>query len=644
LKVDGKWVDIIARDPSQHFRVALEQQVRQIALWQTAITWLLPRYGTQNPKTGQLEYPMGQHDLGITDVPGLLDRLRADVVKGATKARRANQVRASFNRLIDNYHRTEAAGWMEEFFVDWDASPAGKLVSVADNAATTSILTLAPAYDLVRWLTAVPGTGVTGVRGMLSSVVEMLLHPRKFDAEYRALGVVQSEYTDWTLHADSVFMDVARKGVRNVGLALGRFTERRSQFTIARMHDAWLTALNDRAKAIRVSDEEYLKQILRLTDADISAIGAGKMTPALRSKALQNAVNSLAGLPEFAWNKGRAQNSPWGRFFFRFMSVVNANVRVSAALTDGVRTNIQTALDSTKSMSTRRQAAGAVVSLGFKLLGFVAALAGNGFVQKYIRRALLGRPILDAEDSDSWIGQLWEAILEGGTFGPFYRVFEAAKYSNWNLYEVGARLSWPLSVAADLGMAFIGAGQYRESPWADRLKQLGVRYLPVYKAAHNWVGRVEAPTREDYYRVHGLVRKWLKDRGEEPQYGTAEARNLRYYRLFEAIRDDDPDAIAEALAAVKNWAKNEQKWESEQARRNLQSSLNARRPINLKPERKQEFLAGLSEPDRILAESEDRRYSAYVTRLTQRPGVPIRAERPQRPQGPTRGGDWYAAD
>jgi len=644
LMVEGEWIDMIVRDPLQHYRVALEQQIRQLALWRTVIDDLLPRYGSYNEETGRMEFPLGKRELGMTDVPGLVDMLRGEVAKTVHSSKHVDSVSTAFNQLLDNYHRTDGSGWMADFFVEWDSTILGKLVNVADTALTTSILTLAPLYDFARWLTAVPGTGVRGVKGMLTATREILLHPRQFDAEYRAMGVLQSVFTDWTIHADSWFTDVFQKGVKNVGMALGRFTERRSQFIIARMHDAWLKAINDGKKGLIPRDAEYMRKMLKLTDNDIGEIARGEMSPSVRSKALQNAVNTLAGLPEFAWNKGRVQNCRWGRFFFRFISVLNANVRTTAALLEGTTSNIRVAMDGSQSKATRQAAAETVIRFGGKLLMFVAAIAGNGFLQQYLRRAVLGRPLTDVEDPESWHGKLAEAMLEGGIFGPFYRIFEAAKYSNWNLFETGTRLSWPLSVMADLGMAMIGTGQYTQAPWSERLKRLGLRYSPAGKAIYNWLGRIEAPMREDYYTTRSLVRVWLKKRGEEPSGGRAEGRNPLYYALFEAIRDDNPQDIKTALADVKQWARTVKRWPSEQARRNLQSSLDARRPINLRPERRKVFLEGLSQEDRELVIAVDELYMVYRNRITRRPGVPIRPAKAMKPKRPQRGGDWYNAE
>lgn len=642
LMVKGRAVDIMIRNPLEHFRAAMEQQTRQISLWKSAMDDLLPRYGKLNEETGTYEFPLGDPKLGITDVSGLMSRLRADAIKEAGP-HAGRLVENSFNRLVDNYHRTSSRGWREDYFVDFDATGTGKLVSTLDTTVTTNILMLSPLYDVVRFLTALPGTKGRGVAGYLSGLKDMLLHPRQFDAEYHALGAIEPMYADWTVHADSLFTDLARKNYRNAGMAIGRFTERRSQFLLARMHDRWITRLNELGKGIKPADADYMHYQLKLTRPEIKAIGEGRMTTALRSKVLQNAVNALAGLPEFAWNKGRVQNSPMGKFMFRFISVLGANVRASLNYTDAMRSNLRLAFNDSVGLAERRTAAKLVLSNGAKLLTFVAALGGNGIFQKYARRAVTGRPLVDAQDPETWYGKVTEALCEGGVFGPVYRLFEAAKYSDWNLYEVGTRIAWPLSVLADFGMALIGAGQYQNSPWVERLKALNLRYDPLYKAINGLYSKQTTPTRNDYYSARSMVRAWRKKQGEDTSYGTKEARNLRYYKLFEAIRDDDPDAVRQALADVKAWAK-EQGWDAEQARRNLASSLSSRRPINLKPERRRAFLNHLSAKDRALVLAVERLYDVYYQRITRRPGVPVRPVRPVRPKRPTKGGDWYAAD
>ncbi len=638
---DGKWVEIQIRDPKAHYRASIEGQSRRIALWSTMTDFLLPRYGKYSEKTGKVEYRLRGGSADLVDVDGMVDRLRKEVASSFPT--KPEQAETWFNRLLETYQRDHFGGWAEEYFTDLGDSVLGKLATAVDRTLVSSMLTLAPLYDVGN---PIRSAGVVGwqkmLRGYGSALVDMLRHPRQFAAEYRAMGAVIDSHADWTVHRDTWMSDVFGKNIPQALMTVGRWSEERSQFAIARMHDLWVQSLNDR-RALTPADARLLEKHLRLTPDQIAEIGRGEMSQATRAKVLQAAVKSVAGLTESAFRKGVVQNHPMGRTMFRFLSVVNsvtrAGVRHAGDITEDVA-----ALTSKKATKAQRVVAmNKLMRSAWSMLSFVAAIAGNGFLQDRLRRVVSGKPQVDADDPDTWAAALANALAEGGVFGPYYRIFEAAKYSGGDLSRMATQLVLPLGIIVEVSSALLGYGVYSKAPYGRRLETLGKRYSPVWRAFDGWRGKLMYPGRQPYRQTRKLVRQYHKDKGVSWQPGTG-ARDWRYYAVFEAIRDQDEARLATALRTYKKWAK-AQGLDQEDARRRLQSSLNSRRPINLKPGNRKEFLAGLSERRRKAALQTDEAFTRTLDRILARPGVPRKPRKPEVAQAvkPTKG-NWLEVD
>ena len=183
------------------------------------------------------------------------------------------------------------------------------------------------------------------------------------------------------------------------------------------------------------------------------------------------------------------------------------------------------------------------------------------------------------------------------------------------------------------------AGKYAGSPWDQRLKRYGLKLSPAGQSLNNWIDRAVYPSREEYGKVRSLVRAFNLEEGLKPEGGTGK-RDPRYYRIFEAIRDRDPEALKIALDSYKRWAQ-EEGLDEEQARRNLQSSLNSRRPMNLNPDRMKKFLDKLDPITRLMAEQSDKQYRDMVWDATSRPGELKKLPKLPRLPRLKKGGSWY---
>jgi len=640
--VNGKPVEFTRRKPLNHFRTTTRQQVRELILRRMIQDNLTVRYGEYDEETGKSSYPMKAHP-EITDIDGLLDRLRNETIRRSRRS--PGRSARLFNRLIVNYNNIpDTSGPFDDFFMPASGKPSAirSTIRGAYNAVATSMLNLSPLWDALHWTVATAITGKRGFTGFLKGLHQMVTSPKQFDAAYRAMGAVHTElYTDYTLHRDSFLSDLLIKDVRAAGMIVGRFTERRAQYLAARQFDAYVEALNTQTGLGR-HDRQILRRICKLNDNQILEVARGEMSPQTRVAAIQNGTAAVQGLTESAINKGWIQNNPVARVMLPFLSVITATTRLTRNVVSGLVDDIRDATDRSQPQNIRAQAAVSAAQTGLTLMALAVAFTGKGAVSRYLRRALKREPMVDPEDPENWATLLAECMVEGGVFGPFYRLFESVKYSDGNLYEAATKLIFPAGVLCDVGSALTGMGHYEGTPWARRLQSLAARYSPLYKVIRNQWTSLVYPSRGRYNRARKHVRAWQVSQGEDPYRGGRGApTNYHYYRVFETIRDGNYDDIDEALAAYKTWAK-EQGRTGEKARTGLRSSLRSRQPINLAAKRQKAFLKSLKPELRRELQAENKRYNAIVDRITRKPGVLPRPPSPPSPPKPTSGGSWYA--
>ncbi|MCX7429355.1 MAG: diguanylate cyclase [Planctomycetia bacterium] len=610
----GDWVEIQVRDPRTHFMASVMAQTRRLGLWTAARDELLPRY------------PMGSFRLqannDIMDMDGLIDKLRAEVVGASPE--KAKSIETSFNRLLTNYQRQQSRGFMDEYLSTTLSGTVGQGLAAVDRIVTSSVLMLAPMWDAFN---PMKGAAVVGwghmMAGYASAIADIASNPRGFAAEYQAMGAVIDSYVEWTAHRDQWFSDAIVRNVPQAMMTLGRYSEVFSQFVTARMFDRWVLSLNNAGvsgKPLSADDVRLLRDQLRLTKNQVREIAGGQMSPATRAKVLQNGVNVIAGLPEAAHRKGAIQNHPLTKWMFRFLSVVNASMRFSLRLVTDLGRNVRSTIDPTLPPAARQKAGTDAMKAGWRLLTFAAAVAGAGFLQKYLRRAITGQPLVNVNDPQTYGGQVAGALAEGGIYGPFYRILETNNYSNGRIYEMPTRLVFPASVAAEVGSALLGLGKYQDTPWSRRLRDLGLQYTPAWRAIDNWHTKTVYPSRADYSGVRSKVVQYNRGRGIEPTAGfVGDVKKYSYSVVFEAIRDGNEDGLADALKYLADEG-HKAKLDGKTVRDHLRMSLMSRRPINLstdpKDNQRQKFLKTLSETDRAKAIAEERRYELIMNRIT----------------------------
>lgn len=622
----GNRVELQLRDPFTHYSRSVHTQTKRIGLFTAVQSVLLPEY-VARWMAG--DFRVKGNDT-LMDIDAVLDTLRKTVAREAGSS--AESRIKGFNTLLENYQKTVGGSLLEEHTSPEFAAKAGKVGTTVDRVVTTTQIAMAPIFDIANALkTAGITDAVATAEGYAATMKDLLSDFQNYAAMYQSMGAVLVATVDWSVFSDTVVSDLLAKNLPHALSILGRFSEVFSQTLTARIADIWVQKVND-TPGLSTFDAEMLQRVYRLTPRQIAEIRSGQMSPETRVKVLQNAVNVVAGLPEHAHRKGWIQNNPTARFFFRFLSVVNATVRLAGALTASVGRNVQIAATSTDPV-VQKQATIAAMQGGYHILLYLAAIGMGGALQKYLRRAVTGQPLVNVDDPKSWVGHLGNALVDGGIGGPITTVANAYDYSDGKLAEMPTRLVYPMAVAAEVGMALLGLGKYKDTPWSRRANELAAKQSPIYKAALRWYDRVAYPTRADYVSVRGLMKRYNETvRNIVPSSGGGDDRRYDYLAVFEAIRDGNEDGLRGALEVLSTNGHAEGK-SGKEVREGLRSSLMNRRPINLpsdpRNDQHKKFLDSLSPNDRDRAIAEDHRYQLMMNRVT-------------RPQS-TKAADWYGS-
>ena len=639
LVVNGEQVAFQEMRPTNHFRSSTESQWRRIAFWGVIQNRLLPRYGTFNEKTGNMELPHPQNK-ALTDVDGLVDRLRADIVRQeAMKGKRGHAARAeqAYKSLMNNFFRQFQGGLMEEVFSIGDQS--NKLMQTAvilDRNLMASILSFSGLWDVAQPTAAVHIIGLKNLnKAYVKATVEFVKNRREYAAEYQAIGAVMHRHNDWTLRKvqGELTGGLLERVTPQAMMTWAEGMERWAQTVTATAFDLWATDINGNLKDRQARD---LRTDLRLTDAEILEVARGEMSAQTRAKIIQNGVKTTNHLAEDPMHRGKLQNNRLLRFFVPFTSVVSGNLRAAGRTVTNIMDDVK---------RVKRGDKGAVKDLlksTNKMMIFLVGCFGRGFVQNMLRRLLTGQPLLRPEEEDDWAGTLLECLGEGAIFGPYWRIMEAIKYGGGNPHQMAVNLLPRAAIWVEAISALQGLGKYEGTTWGKRMERWGYKVSPFARSIKNWHSKMVYPGRADYTEVRSRVRMFREAEGDEPARGFGPT-NQYYYAVFEAVRDQNDTALETAIADYKEWAKAEGRT-SEEARTGLRAALQARRPINLQDDRLKKFLASLTEPRRETAEQQQREYTSWMDRVTRRTGVKRKRKKQQKRPRKQRGDDWYGID
>lgn len=637
VNVKGKWVPIMECRPVNHFMASNESQWRRIAFWDVVQDRLLGpgryQFGEYNEETG--EYELSHPDnKELTDVDGLVDRLRTVLVKeeATRKHGRPEGIKRTFKRVLDNYFRQFQGGVMEEVFMGGDHhNRIVQGIGIVDRNQMSSILSFSGLWDLLQ---STVSTHIVGVQNLLEAHAKVLLDPKKYAAEYQAIGAVMLRHHDYMLRKTrrELTGGVLERGVPQVLMTGAEISEKWAQTVTATAYDIWSERINGNLKDRQARE---LRIDLRLTDAEILEVAQGKMSDATKAKIIQNGVKTTNFLAEDPMHRGVLQNNGLLRRMVPFTSVVSGSWRAADRIVAHIKEDVGRIKRGDKEATKDL-----IKNLG-GMLTFIVGCYGRGFVQNMLRRLITGRPLLRPEEEDDWAGTLLESLGEGAIFGPYWRLFEAAKYSGGDPSRMAVNMLPRVAIWLETLSALGGWGKYEGTAWGKRMARRGYEISPAARSVRGWHDRLVHPGRVEYQEVRSRVRLFLEEEGEVPKRGYGPT-NRYYYAVFEAVRDQNDVALEKAIAGYKEWAKTEGRT-SEEARTALRSALHARRPMNLREERIKKFLAGLTEAQRTMAEQQQREYMTWIDRATGQPGRRKRKIKKKR-QKKQRGGDWYGTD
>lgn len=629
LKVNDKWVPILECRPVNHFMSSNESQWRRIAFWQVAQDRLLGpgryQFGEYNDETGEYELPHPDNP-ELTDVDGLVDQLRTILVneEASRKHGHPERVKRTFKRVLDNYFRQFQGGVMEEVFLGGDHhNRILQGIQIIDRNQMSSMLSFSGLWDLMQ---STASTHIVGIKNLLEAHAKVLSNPKKYAAEYQAIGAVMLRHNDFMLRKTQRELTggLLERGTAQVMMVGAEIAEKYAQTVTATAYDIWADRINGDLKDRQARE---LRIDLRLTDAEILEVARGEMSDATKAKIIQNGVKNTNYLAEDPMHRGLLQNNGLLRRMVPFTSVMSGSFRAADRIVAHLKEDVGRIKrgDKEATLDLIRNMGG--------MLTFIVGCYGRGFVQNMLRRLITGRPLIRPEEEDDWAGTMFESLGEGAVFGPYWRLFEAAKYSGGDPHRMAINMLPRVSIWLDTISALSGLGKYENTSWGRRMAKRGYEISPAARTLKNWYSNLMYPGRAGYEETRQRMRLFTEEQKKDPITQHA-------YAIFEAVRDQDNLALDEAVKSYKEWAKSTGR-SSEEARTALRSALYARRPINLSAARLKEFLAGLTELQREQAEQQQREYTSWMDRVTRRPGAKRKRKTRTKRKKKQQGGDWY---
>ncbi len=485
-------------------------------------------------------------------------------------------------------------------------NPLARALRVFDRILASSQTSLSVVPNLPQTLILVPK--YVGIKRYLQAIRDVIGDWKGTTSELVTLGAMNRAVIDFVVRPGTVPEDLARIGTG----VLSRFTglEGVSQFNNAvagagfkRLAEHW------RSGGFDPQTDMAIARDLRLTDAEIRDLKAGRMSPLTFAKVVQNGVKITQLITEDSHRRSQLQNIPFWNSFLAYNGYAIGTFKAVA------RTMRETG-NALKPGATPKQRLRAAYALALLVVG----AGGAGTLQLLMRRGVKGQELVRPdEDALDIIGQgLWEAAL----LGPTQRMQDAFEYGGTTERAV-IGISPKLAAAVDLIKTLRGEGTWGEFPLGERVGRAAVRQAPVVRAAETWYQRLQYPQETLYQRVRAMTGAYVRELEKAGKRAPrAEVRDIPikpvYYNVHQAILHDDRQELDAAVTAYQTWAA-EQGLDGAEARRRLRSALMARRPVNLNFPDYREYLQTLDPYRRLMVEQTQIRYTTLMDALTLTP-------------------------
>lgn len=412
----GDWVPILETDPLPAIMSAARSQAQRI--------YFGSRFGQ-----------------GLKGEPTKIDRLRAQFAAQGGNVRAFDDVITVFHRRPYKRVFRNSRHWMNR-----SLRVLNQMISVGQ----TSMSALPNIPQTLQTIETV------GLRAWAKGMMKIIRHPRMSSAQFAAMGATHRSIMEWTVQKGQRPEDITR-------IVTGLATRANLTHYLAQFNNLVASAQGEalanhwQRHGFKEKDLPLLKD-LRLNPREIATVRAGKMTPKIKNKIVQNQVKLTQFINEDPQRKSMFQNIP----------VLNQLAAYSGY-------SIGTAKKVTRRVNEFAKAvasgdAGAMSAATKRIVAMLVGMIGAGAVTIMLKNARDGKPVLP-ESPEEMKTMMTDALWESAILGPTQRVYDAGRYSRDGADYIVA-LFPKLRFLGDMIMAVSGKGLKKadqEKPFFDQL-------------------------------------------------------------------------------------------------------------------------------------------------------------------------------
>jgi hypothetical protein len=434
VQVKGKWVQVLETDPYRAIVGATRSMARRIYFYET--------FGNDEA----------------------VAKLRQRHIAAGGDAR-------DFDNTLAVWHG-RPFGRVSTMFGADPRGVAFRLARAADQLASAAQTSLSVIPNVPQTMVQVPR--YVGASNYLRAVVRALMHPKTTTAEVAATGAMHRSVVDWVLREGTKMEDAASIASGMAARLTGAHWL--AQFNNAVAGESFLNyAKQLELHGAKPGDMRVLSE-LRLTPKEIAEIRAGRMTPDISNKIVQNGVKLTQYVTEDPHRKSKFQHIPILSSIFSYNNYAIGSVKSTRRAIGDVR-------DSIASKDKAKMAAA-----GQRLALLTIGALGAGAAGLFGRRAVKGEPLIrDDEDALSFLGK---ALMEVQLLGPAQRVLQSSDYDTSSAEQAMVRMSPKLKMIADYVGALGGWGKFGNEDMSERLWRATKRNVPALNAATKQVNRL----------------------------------------------------------------------------------------------------------------------------------------------------------
>lgn len=475
-------------------------------------------------------------------------------------------------------------------------NPLARTVKIVDSVISAEQTSNSAIPNLFQPLMLGYKVGFISLARTLGRVIR---HPLATADTISMMGGINKSVMDWSIQKGQIPEDVWKivKGV----FSRGNLTHIVNQGNNIITGDAFRALAEKlRLHGLRAGDARDLKQLL-LTNAEIAAIKAGKMTDAIRDKIVQNGIKKMQFNTQEPHRNSKFLNIPWVNGLFAYNRYLIGTAKLTADIFDDVYYAAKKGVPLVERLASAR-----------KLVMFMIGMQGAGSGSMALRNLWnTGHLTKEGDDFWPWVGK---AMLEVGFLGPVQRMNDVYQYGKGSAKEMAVMVSPKIKYIVHAIGLLTGTDRNSNLPLDTQLNEFSKSEIPAYRSFARWMEKASYPRMTEYTSVRAQVRVFQTQTLKQEPYSGDSKVDPDMYPIRQAFRRFDWET-AEIEVDKYLKAQEAKGVDMKKAILKLRASISATRPINLSRPKMQQFLESLPEEKRSKAEEVQEEYEEKMHEL-----------------------------